>query len=166
MPQRLKKTWNTDRAQPVYWTFFSRFDQSEGVNLPISSSPLLLGFVFGVQNAPFEPVPQRKNLSASTGRIIASRMSTWWFDFQYALNFFFHWTWYARYYNVRRIMCLAWICTYRVLLPLLLLLRTGALATAAVVVRGHVPDGKYCSWFIASDSTQGFISLHSNTICF
>lgn len=46
MQKRLNKTLNLNRAQPVSWASFSRFDQSEGVNLPISSSLLFLAFVF------------------------------------------------------------------------------------------------------------------------
>ena len=45
MLKRLNKTSNLNRAQPVSWASFSRFDQSEGVNL-VSSSLLFLGFVF------------------------------------------------------------------------------------------------------------------------
>ena len=42
----MPETINLKRAQPVSWASFWRFDQSEGGNLPISSSLLLLGFVF------------------------------------------------------------------------------------------------------------------------
>ena len=64
-------------------------------------------------------------------------------------------------------MCLACIYTHSVLLlPLLLLLSTGVLAAAAVAVRRHVPDGQTCCWLIESDSIQGFLFLHSNTIYF
>ena len=40
------------------------------------------------------------------------------------------------------------------LLPLLLLLCTGALAAAAVTVRRHVPNGKSCCWFNEYESMQ------------
>ena len=52
------------------------------------------------------------------------------------------------------------------LLSLLVLLRTGVVAAAAVGVRRHVLDGKNCCWFIRSDSIQGFLFRHSNTIYF
>ena len=52
------------------------------------------------------------------------------------------------------------------LLPLLLLLRTGVVVAAAAAVRHRVADGETCCWFIESDSLQCFLSLYSNTIDF
>ena len=46
MQKRLNKTKNLNQAQPVSWASFSRFDQSWGVNIRISSSLLFLTLVF------------------------------------------------------------------------------------------------------------------------
>ena len=55
------------------------------------------------------------------------------------------------------------VYSYKVVLPLLLLLCAGVVAAAAVALRRHVPDGKRCCWFTQSDSIQGSISFHLNT---
>ena len=72
---------------------------------------------------------------------------------------------YTRYYTaVRRIIYLACLYTYRVLLTLLLLLCTGVVAAAAAAVRHRVADSKNCCWFIEYDSIQCFISSFKHDI--
>ena len=128
-----------------------------------------------------------KNLRERTGKFNAAR-SAWWIDCQRALLFLLFRLVFISLFGVvwfhNRVplgpdilgiilLCdvlytfiyLACIYTYRVLLPLLLLLCTGVVAAAAAAVRHRVSDGKNCCWFIESDSIQCAFFLFKHDLC-